>query len=377
MEPPVSDWQALDAELDAWSAAGRTAELWWRDDDAIVPTPALDRLLDIRRRSGVPIALAVIPARAQATLAAYTTPLWVGAYGLLISSGKGVLWFAPALWLVPAAWSRLHRPHDEPKHQPSRFQRALRGIARWLPGVGRAAESEVVVEHRFDDLRRAAQAIAWMWAAAIVLYGTFEHWAGDGSFGPRYLVPLLAPAFLLVAYALQHPSRARRRVAKLLALAGLLVQVGGVGVHFGAQMREAGDYPYTLALSDPRFMSDSHFNPAFAPVLGHWRLLARNTAEHLRGEMPRLGLAGGATWEPAADSSATAATARGANPAAPSRVGVSAGDQARLLHALDFWWLYAAYAGLPAMPLQALVALLAAFGLAAAARARSRAAAEG
>jgi hypothetical protein len=65
----VSDWQTLDAELEAWSAAGRTAELWWRDDDATVPTPALERLLDIRRRIGVPIALAIIPARAQAALA--------------------------------------------------------------------------------------------------------------------------------------------------------------------------------------------------------------------------------------------------------------------------------------------------------------------
>lgn len=53
-------WVGLDAELDAWRTAGRTATLWWRDDDAIEPTPALDRLLAL----GVgraPIALAVIP----------------------------------------------------------------------------------------------------------------------------------------------------------------------------------------------------------------------------------------------------------------------------------------------------------------------------
>ncbi len=65
----MSDWNALARELDAWSAAGRIASLWWRDDDATAPTPALDRLLEIRRRHGIGIALAVIPARAVPALA--------------------------------------------------------------------------------------------------------------------------------------------------------------------------------------------------------------------------------------------------------------------------------------------------------------------
>ena len=53
-------WAALEAELDAWRTARRTATLWWRDDDAIEPSPELDRLLAL----GVgraPVALAVIP----------------------------------------------------------------------------------------------------------------------------------------------------------------------------------------------------------------------------------------------------------------------------------------------------------------------------
>lgn len=65
----MSSWTALDDELGAWASAGRKAALWWRDDDATRPTPALDRLLDIRRRHDVPIALAVIPARAESSLA--------------------------------------------------------------------------------------------------------------------------------------------------------------------------------------------------------------------------------------------------------------------------------------------------------------------
>ncbi len=61
-------WQILERELEAWSASGRRATLWWRDDDAVAPTPALDRLLGLALRSGLPVALAVIPARLSARL---------------------------------------------------------------------------------------------------------------------------------------------------------------------------------------------------------------------------------------------------------------------------------------------------------------------
>jgi hypothetical protein len=55
-------WADLDAELDRWAAAGRVARLWWRDDDAGPGGPALDRLLALARRTGAPLALAVVPA---------------------------------------------------------------------------------------------------------------------------------------------------------------------------------------------------------------------------------------------------------------------------------------------------------------------------
>ena len=61
-------WTALEAELDLWSRLGRTAEFWWRDDDAKAATPQLERLIGCAQ--GVPLAIAVIPARAQPQLAA-------------------------------------------------------------------------------------------------------------------------------------------------------------------------------------------------------------------------------------------------------------------------------------------------------------------
>ena len=56
-------WQALGRELELWAAAARPATLWWRDDDAAAPTPALERLLALQAEHAVPLALAVIPDR--------------------------------------------------------------------------------------------------------------------------------------------------------------------------------------------------------------------------------------------------------------------------------------------------------------------------
>lgn len=66
----MSNWQALERELEHWRAAGRTAELWWRDDDAADAGPELDRLLALHRETAMPLALAVVPARATSALAA-------------------------------------------------------------------------------------------------------------------------------------------------------------------------------------------------------------------------------------------------------------------------------------------------------------------
>lgn len=66
----MTAWHALDEELARWVDLGRLATLWWRDDDAIDATPALDRLLAIRARHDVGLALAVIPERATGALGA-------------------------------------------------------------------------------------------------------------------------------------------------------------------------------------------------------------------------------------------------------------------------------------------------------------------
>jgi hypothetical protein len=65
----MSGWDALSRELDAWGEAGKSACLWWRDDDAAEPTAALVQLFAVVREHGVPLTLAVIPALAGEALA--------------------------------------------------------------------------------------------------------------------------------------------------------------------------------------------------------------------------------------------------------------------------------------------------------------------
>jgi hypothetical protein len=62
----TDSWQRLAGELDRWAPG--TASFWWRDDDAVAPSPALDRLLGLGPQ---PIALAVIPAEMAPELAGY------------------------------------------------------------------------------------------------------------------------------------------------------------------------------------------------------------------------------------------------------------------------------------------------------------------
>jgi len=255
---------------------------------------------------------------AQASASAFTTPLFVGVYGLLLSSGKGVAWFAPVMWLAPVGVAAMvrSRQHSEAARAPTEHPSG-------------------------DDVRRAGWAIAAAWALALVIYGRFQHWGGDGSWGPRYLVPVLPLGALAFGFAVDAAPKARKRVAWLLAAAGLIVTLGGVGIYFGAQMREAGDYPYTLALEDPHFMEASHWDPRFSPIAGHWRMLLRNTGEHLRGQQPSLAQTGDVD----------------------PRTGITHEGEQALLHAIDVWWLYAGYAGIPKLPLGAVaVALLFASG---------------
>lgn len=62
------DWPPLRAALAACRHDGIALPLWWRDDDAIAPTPALDQLSQLSADTGLPVHLAIIPANADTAL---------------------------------------------------------------------------------------------------------------------------------------------------------------------------------------------------------------------------------------------------------------------------------------------------------------------
>ncbi len=65
----MNAFAAVDDELALWKAAGLTPRFWLRDDDAVEPTPPLERLIEFARRHDLPVLLAVVPAGATRALA--------------------------------------------------------------------------------------------------------------------------------------------------------------------------------------------------------------------------------------------------------------------------------------------------------------------
>lgn len=80
----IDPMKTLLDELDAWKDAGKTAEFWWRDDDAAEPSVELDRLLLLSDRFGAPCGLATVPAKTGEPLRkglSHASHVWVLQHG--------------------------------------------------------------------------------------------------------------------------------------------------------------------------------------------------------------------------------------------------------------------------------------------------------
>lgn len=224
----------------------------------------------------------------------FTTPLFVGVYGLLFSSGKSYFLYAPLAILVFIAISPFAQRH-----------------------------------------RAESYLFAGIFFVNLVFFGKWVAWAGDGSWGPRYLLATLP--FLILPLGVVLESRvAVRRVGLVLATLGLFIQLGGVSIYLGNYMREIGEFPYTRTFDDPEFLYRSHFIPNYSPVFGHWKMLVRNAGMHLAGEIPTLDIG-----DP------------------EERIPLSEDSRRHLLFTLDFWFTYMLYAGIRSVIIIPLVVLLA------------------
>lgn len=214
----------------------------------------------------------------------FTTPLLVGVYGLLFSSGKSYFLYAPLTLLVFTS----------------------------VPGF--------VKRHRLETYLFTA-----IFLVNLVFFGKWVAWAGDGSWGPRYLLVTL-PFLILPIGSLLGSSINARRMGLVLATLGLIVQLGGMSIYLGNYMREIREFPYTKSFDDPEFLYRSHFVPNYSPVVGHWKMLVRNVGMHLSGNLPTLDIAN-----------------------AEERIPLSKETRAGLLYTLDFWFMYLLYAGIRAV----------------------------
>lgn len=170
----------------------------------------------------------------------FTTPLLTGLTGLLVSSGKGIVWYAPPIIF------------------------AVIGIPAFL--------------HR---LPRAGIAIIVAGIVNLLFYARLTFWHGDGAWGPRYLLIVLPWLLLLALPTLEWLLAPRRGVAAAIArvaaaalvIVGLFVQSLAVAVSF--------DIPILTTQEEARF-----FTPSQSPLLVSARTAVARARTWWRDQYP-------------------------------------------------------------------------------------------
>lgn len=159
--------------------------------------------------------------------------LWEGIYGPLLSPGKGLLLYAPALLLLPWAVRPFARAHGRP--------------ALWL-ALGLAG---------VDVLAHADTLIIWL---------------GGWAWGPRFMIPLI-PVLLVVAGAALHASgRWLRRAAVTLAVLGVAIQIPAVLLDKGAYISYLATQPVSRGCI---WQTEDLYkwHPQYSPLIGQWQRL--------------------------------------------------------------------------------------------------------
>lgn len=173
---------------------------------------------------------------------AFSTPLWLGLYGLLFSPYKSIFLYSPILLACLVSFPLFFKRHR---------------MEGWLLGL-------IVIAH-------------------LLLFARWYMWWGGFAWGPRFLVPLtpllaitLAP---LVEGVLTRGSLPVRLALAALALLSTAVQVLGASVNFvlyEVRLREIFPAPeVNPALYDPPALYDLRYSP----ILGQMRLLGRGHSD--------------------------------------------------------------------------------------------------
>ena len=163
----------------------------------------------------------------------FTTPLLTGVALLLTSSGKGLLWFCPAVVAGLWGWRAFARAHPAP-----------------------------------------AALAALLLVSQLAFFGRWWAWHGDWSWGPRYLVAVSrsscgAGCHSGNTYSANRAPPSRRSSSLLVGVTtGVGVNALGILVDFSAYYRVVGHQ-----LGQGADVADARTEPAFSPLAGHWWLL--------------------------------------------------------------------------------------------------------
>jgi hypothetical protein len=162
--------------------------------------------------------------------AAWNVAPWIGLWGLLLSSGKGLLWYCPPLVL------------------------GLAGLV--VLGRRRA---------------RAAVLMGGVSLLYLLAHASYNHWHGGGSWGPRLILPVLPLVVLPLAGWIECPPRAawaRLGLALLLA-AGMVLQMPAILAYPPRALQALYDRSATATAYTLRLL----YRPADSPLLLQWRSL--------------------------------------------------------------------------------------------------------
>ena len=160
----------------------------------------------------------------------WTTPLWEGIAGLLVSPGRGLLLYFPA-WILVAAASR-------------RFYRS----------------------HRLESLF-----IAGCPAVLLALHARWHSWEGGWCWGPRFLLPAIPVLLIPLASMFRDPprSRAARNAVAGVVVLGCVVAFSGVWVDFS-------DFHEWLHGTFDAHRSLYRWSWAHAPLVRYWTFPAKD-----------------------------------------------------------------------------------------------------
>ena len=155
----------------------------------------------------------------------WTAPIWLGATGLLVSPGRGLLWAFPATLLaIPGA------------------------LFLWNSGR-----------------RSVAASLLFPPVALLLLMSPWYMWWGGVNWGPRLLIPALPIIAVLAGAGLEMvPEESRNRLPALLLVTGMLWSIPTLLVDLNV-------YGRSFASSESSFILGSHPLATLPPLLEFWR----------------------------------------------------------------------------------------------------------